>query len=56
MPIKYIIGVENNSFPRDQKLITEKIDINDSVIIAENIKKRNCLIYVSCWSDGSGKT
>ena len=56
MPIKDIIEVENKSFPRDQKPIKERMDINVPLIIADNIPKRNGSIYVLCGSGGSGKT
>ena len=37
MPIKDIIEVKNESFPRDQKPIKERMDINIPLTIADNV-------------------
>ena len=39
MPTKDIIEVENKSYPRDQKPIKERMDINILLVIAESIQK-----------------
>ena len=48
MPIKDIIEVKNKSFPRDQKPVKERTDINVPFIIAKNIPKQNGSIYFFC--------
>ena len=40
MTITNILEDENKSFPKDQKPIKEKMDINVPLIIADNILKK----------------
>ena len=55
MAINNIIEVKNNTYPEIEP-VKERMDIDITLIKAENISKRNGSIYASTGSGGSGKT